>query len=100
DALPISASPRAAASISLEGRWSKSTVAVKPARPAAAPQRGQRRSRAALAVMVVRSLIQVVREARVEVEMGVEVEVEESALAGEALCRRTRRLARGGRSPR
>jgi hypothetical protein len=50
--------------------------------------------------MVVRSLIQVVREARVEVEMGVEVEVEESALAGVALPRRTRRLARGVRSPR
>jgi hypothetical protein len=46
--------------------------------------------------MVVRSLIQVVREARVEVE----VEVEESALAGEALRWRTRRLARGVRSPR
>jgi hypothetical protein len=50
--------------------------------------------------MVVRSLIQVVREARVEVEMGVEVEVEESALAGEALRRRKRRLDRGVRSPR
>ncbi|GMA91247.1 hypothetical protein GCM10025869_17760 [Homoserinibacter gongjuensis] len=73
-------------------------MAVNPARPAAAPQRGQRRSRAVAAVMVVRSLIQVVREARVEVE--VEVEVEESALAGEALRRRTRRLARGVRSPR
>jgi hypothetical protein len=51
--------------------------------------------------MVVRSLIQVVREARVEVEMGVEVEVEveESALAGEAPRTMKRRRPRGSENP-